>query len=113
MILHNMFQFFAIVHAQAPELITVTPLAYQTGGLMALIMGIINWFFVLGGGVAVIFVVFGGLQYVTAGSDETKTEEARQTITNAVIGIAIIAFSFTIINWLSIVLLQTTTKIVF
>jgi amino acid transporter len=45
---------------------------------------------------AFIFLVFGGIQWITAGSDKGKVEEARSRITNAIIGLAIVAASWAI-----------------
>lgn len=54
---------------------------------------IINTVFVVGLAVALLFVIIGGIKYITSGGDEGKATEARNTITNAVIGaVVIIAF---------------------
>jgi hypothetical protein len=45
---------------------------------------------------AFIFLVFGGIQWITAGGDKGKIEEARNRITNAIIGLAIVAASWAI-----------------
>ena len=42
---------------------------------------------------ALLFVIIGGIKYITSQGDEGKATEARNTITNAVIGaVVIIAF---------------------
>ena len=66
-----------------------------------LIMRVINWAFVLGGGIAVIYVVYAGMTYLTAGANSEQAETAKTTITYAVIGIIVIAMAFTIVNWLA------------
>lgn len=43
-----------------------------------------------------VFLVWGGIEWVTAGGDKSKTESARQKITNAIIGLAIVAAAFAI-----------------
>lgn len=45
---------------------------------------------------AFLFLVWGGLNWVMAGGDKGKVEEARTRITNAVIGLAIVALSWAI-----------------
>jgi hypothetical protein len=45
---------------------------------------------------AFIFLVLGGIQWITAGGDKGKIEEARNRITNAIIGLAIVAASWAI-----------------
>ena len=44
------------------------------------------------------FLIFGGIQWITAGGDKTKAEEARNKITSAVIGLVIVAASYALIN---------------
>ena len=41
-----------------------------------------------------VYFVWGGIQWITAGGDKGKTEEARNRLTNAVIGLAIVAASW-------------------
>jgi ABC-type Fe3+ transport system permease subunit len=58
-----------------------------------IVIFVINLVFVMGLAVALLFVIIGGIKYVTSGGDEGKATEARNTITNAVIGaVVIIAF---------------------
>ena len=44
------------------------------------------------------FLIFGGIQWITAGGDKTKAGEARNKITSAVIGLVIVAASYALIN---------------
>ena len=44
------------------------------------------------------FLIFGGIQWITAGGDKTKAAEARNKITSAVIGLVIVAASYALIN---------------
>ena len=98
--MHDLF-FNLIVVAKAQA---ITQVPYTSGGLVAIIMRVVNWGFVLGGGTAVIFIIYAGFEYMTAAGDESKTEEARKTIYHAIIGITIVALSFTLLNWLTIAL---------
>ena len=50
------------------------------------------------GGVAIIFVIIGGYQYITSGGNEESAEKGRKTLTNAIIGVIIIILSYTIIT---------------
>lgn len=43
-----------------------------------------------------IYLIWGGIEWITAGGDKSKTESARQKLTNAVIGLAIVAAAFAI-----------------
>lgn len=42
------------------------------------------------------FLVWGGIEYMTSGGDKAKTETAQKRITGAIIGVAIIASSYAI-----------------
>lgn len=61
--------------------------------LSSLVNFVINLVFGVGIALALLFVIIGGIKYITSQGDQGKAEEARNTITNAVIGaIVIIAF---------------------
>jgi len=50
------------------------------------------------GYIALFFVLYGGFQFLTGGSNPSQTEKARKTILNAVIGLAISMASIGIVN---------------
>ncbi len=43
-----------------------------------------------------LFLVWGGIEWITSGGDKTKTEEAKKRLTNAVIGLTIVVISWAI-----------------
>ena len=43
-----------------------------------------------------VFLVWGGIEWITSGGDKTKVENARNRITNALIGLAIVALAWAI-----------------
>ncbi len=45
-----------------------------------------------------VFLVWGGLEWLTAGGDKTKTQSAQSRITNALVGLAIIAASWALVR---------------
>jgi hypothetical protein len=53
---------------------------------------------VLGVGVAltIIFLILGGIQYITSKGDQKAAQEARTSLTNAVIGFIVVIGAFTI-----------------
>lgn len=54
------------------------------------------------GGLAVLaFFIMGGIAWLTAGGDKTKVEEARNRITNAFIGLALLVGAMAIIAFVS------------
>lgn len=58
---------------------------------------------VLMGGAAIIaffFLIIGGIQWITSGGDKTNTQAARDKITAALIGLAIVAVSYALMTLL-------------
>ena len=49
--------------------------------------------------VAVVFIIIGGVAYITSSGDGNKTKKAKDTIFYAVIGLIICALAFAIVNW--------------
>lgn len=49
--------------------------------------------------VAVVFIVIGGINYMTSAGDTQKTEKGKKTIIYALIGLVICALAFAIVNW--------------
>lgn len=50
----------------------------------------------LGGVAFLVFLLWGGLEWLTAGGDKTKVETAQKMITNALIGLAVLVGSYAI-----------------
>jgi len=54
----------------------------------------------IAGVVSVIFIIIGGIQYASSAGNEQGTTKAKDTITNAVIGLVISVLAFAIVNFL-------------
>ena len=67
--------------------------------LPGVITGILNAIIVVAGLVAVVFVLIGGINYMTSAGDSAKVKKAKETILYAVIGLIIAALSFAIVNF--------------
>lgn len=52
----------------------------------------------IGGGVALLLLIYGGLMYSLSHGDPTKVEEAQQIITNALGGLVLIIFATLILR---------------
>lgn len=63
------------------------------------IIGLINYFTGFLGLVAVVFLIYGGVLYMTASGDEGKVEKATKTIKNALIGLGVVVLSGLIVNF--------------
>ena len=63
------------------------------------IVTILNSIIAVAGTISVIFVVIGGINYMTSTGDPGKVEKAKKTIFYACIGIAVCALAFAITNF--------------
>jgi hypothetical protein len=68
-------------------------------GLVDTIINIINALLVLAAIAAIVFVIIGGVRYVTAQGDEDAVAQAKNTIIYAIIGIIIIILAAVIVNF--------------
>lgn len=48
-----------------------------------------------------VFLIWGGIQWITSGGDKGKTEEARNRITAALVGLAIVAAAWAVVQLVS------------
>lgn len=55
--------------------------------------------------IAVIFIIYGGIQYMTSAGDSGKTKKARDTILYAAIGLIVCALAAAIVNFVVVNLL--------
>ena len=67
---------------------------------------IINGVILVLGIVAVIVIVFGGIQYMTSTGDSAKVKKAKDTILYGVIGLIICVLAYAIVNFVILNLLS-------
>ena len=67
----------------------------------SLVDNIIGWFIGIAGLVSVIFLVYGGITYITSSGDSAKLQKAKQTITYSLIGLAIVVLATVITAFVS------------
>jgi hypothetical protein len=69
---------------------------YQSGGtaLGAIVNELVGALFIAGFLLAFFYMILGGFTWITAGGDKTKLEKARGEITNAIIGLIIVAAAY-------------------
>ena len=89
-----------------PGITPVTPTGDMS--VAAVLSTIIYWILGLSGAIAVLFLILGGLQYVTSSGNKDKAEQAKQTILYAVIGLIVIALSLVIVAFVN----QNASKVV-
>lgn len=71
----------------------------------ALILTVIQILLLVVGSLSVLFLIIGGVRYVTAAGNEENAEGAKKTMTHAVIGLIVVVLSFAIITIITNVLL--------
>ncbi len=64
----------------------------------AAIGGLISFIFVLAAIIALIFLLIGGIRWITSGGDKSNIEGARDSIIAAIVGLVIIFLSYVILN---------------
>lgn len=67
-------------------------------GMFCVLNNVINYLLTIAGGIALIFIVMGGLQYMVSGGDEKAITNSKSTITYAVLGLVITLGAIFIIN---------------
>ncbi len=69
----------------------------SAGDLAGVMTNIINWVLGFIALVAVLMLIWGGVRYVTAIGDESKVEDAKHIISEAVIGLTIVGMAYAIV----------------
>lgn len=69
------------------------------GGLIPSVLNIVNGLLVVAGIVASIYLVAGGVRYITSQGEEDQTEQAKNTILYALIGLIVIGLSAALVNF--------------
>lgn len=71
----------------------------EINDLPTVIQNILNAIIGVAGLISVVYIVVGGIQYITSSGDSNKTEKAKKTILYALIGLIVCALSFAIVNF--------------
>lgn len=67
---------------------------FRITDLGRLIQGVMNLVLFIAALLVLGYLIWGGVQWITSGGDKGKTEEARNKITSAIIGLAVVAASY-------------------
>lgn len=70
------------------------------GGLIPSVLNIVNGLLVVAGIAASIYLVIGGIRYITSQGEEGETEKAKNTILYALIGLIVIGISAALVNFI-------------
>ena len=79
----------------APQFAGTAP----NNGLYGVVVTLINVALTLAGLVAAVYLILGGIRYITSQGDEDQAETAKNTILYAVIGLIVIGLSAAIVNF--------------
>jgi len=74
-------------------------LGLGTADLKETVINVINWVLGLLGIIAVIMILVGGFQWMTAAGNEEKVEKAKKVISAAIVGLIIILLAWAIVNF--------------
>jgi len=66
-----------------------------------LVGNLILWALIFAGVIALIFIIFSGIKFITSGGDPKQVEGARKTLTFALAGLVLILLSFAILRFFS------------
>lgn len=78
-------------------------LRFAGGSLGAIVGESLKYIFAVAGILLLIYLIFGGFQYLTSAGDPKKAQEAQSKITQAVIGFVIIFASYWIVQMIAAV----------
>ena len=77
--------------------VTLNKITFGTVNTLADAMALaINIVLGIGVSLTIVFLIIGGIQYITSKGDQKATIEARTSLTNAVIGFIVVVGAFTI-----------------
>ncbi len=84
--------------AYAQEITINKPEEAKIVDIGKLISSVVSLAIIVAGILVFLYLVWGGIQWITSGGDKANTEKAQQRITAAVIGLAIVAASWALIR---------------
>ncbi len=100
---------FASVGSLTTTLMAASPVLAQTGDIEVpdkgyadnvgkLISALLNLVMVIAAILVFLYLIWGGIEWITSGGDKSKTEGARNKITAAVIGLIVLAASYAVLQ---------------
>lgn len=83
---------------ESPNIGVGKPAGFQIENLGLLVNRAIGVALLVAGILVFVYLVWGGIQWITSGGDKAKTEEARARITAALVGLAIVAAAWAVMQ---------------
>lgn len=84
--------FFSAAHA---DVVIDPPSSFPT--LKALITAVINWFLRITSAITILFLIIGGIYYITAFGDDNRMKEGKRIITYAIYGLVLVLISYSVV----------------
>lgn len=79
------------------EDVNIQPGRGFASSVSGLINGVLSFVMVIAALLVFLYLIMGGIEWITSGGDKSKTESARNKITGAVIGLIVLAASYAIL----------------
>lgn len=98
----------ALSFAATPAFAQITNPLVQWDNICDAVGSVVTFISGLAGGIALVLLVIGGIQYMISGGDKVAVEQARGRITAAVVGLMIVFGGYLVINTLVVGLLKQT-----
>lgn len=68
-------------------------------GLFSVIKSVVQVLLIVGGIIAVIMIIVGGIRFMTSNGDQGKIKSAKDTVLYAIIGLVVTLAAFAIVTW--------------
>lgn len=75
--------------------------------LITTAMTVITWILVATGAAAVLMLIIGGFRYITSAGNEKQADAAKETLTNAIIGLVFVLLAYVIASTINMVFLSS------
>lgn len=96
-----MLDFVGRAYAVAVTPSAINPNSLSGVSLTDFITRVISWVLYAAGVLVVVYLIYGGILYVTAGGDAEKATKGRTAVINAIIGLVIVLLALAIVSWVT------------
>lgn len=93
------FSAFLFAASAAAEVNFANPTTTNT--TEELVSSIVNWLLGITSAVVIIFLVYGGIMYITSSGDENQIEKSKKIINYAIIGLFLVLISYSVVTTLN------------
>jgi len=80
----------------APEITVNKPENVKITNIGTLIQGVVQGALLIAALLVFLYLIWGGIQWIMSGGDKSKTQEARDRITAALVGLAVVAAAWAV-----------------